>query len=343
MKDVTIIGGGPAGLFASFYAGLRGLDVRIIDVQDKLGGKMNIYPEKIIWDIGGIAPKPCQYIIQDTIQQGLHFKPEVCLKTRVNDITKVNERHFRVTTDEEKTYDSKAVIIAIGSGIVKPKSLNIQDASRYELTNLHYTVQSLKYFKDKNILISGSGNTALDWARDLSGYANHVTLVYRKSEISGYEAMDEVLKQCEVETKPSTQIKQLIGNTDHSRIEKVILEDTITGKTEAKQVDEVIINHGFDHENTLLADSNVEIEMFDEFRIKGFGGTSTNVPGLFACGDIIHHQAKAHLIASAFNDAATAANLAKTYIEPEADKEGFVSSHNTIFKAANQAVMHKYL
>lgn len=343
MKDVTIIGGGPAGLFASFYAGLRGLDVRIIDVQDKLGGKMNIYPEKIIWDIGGIAPKPCQYIIQDTIQQGLHFKPEVRLKTRVTNITKVGERHFRVTTDQGETYDSKAVIVAIGSGIVKPKSLNIQDASRYELTNLHYTVQSLKHFKGKNVLISGSGNTALDWARDLSGYAHCVTLVYRKSEISGYEAMDEVLKQCEVETKPSTQIKQLIGNTDRSRIEKVILEDTITGKTEAKQVDEVIINHGFDHENTLLADSNVEVEMFDEYRIKGFGDTSTNVPGLFACGDIMHHQAKAHLIASAFNDAATAANLAKTYIEPEADKEGFVSSHNTIFKAANQAVMHKYL
>ncbi|MEJ7247890.1 NAD(P)/FAD-dependent oxidoreductase, partial [Staphylococcus epidermidis] len=77
MQDVTIIGGGPAGLFASFYAGLRGMSVRIIDVQDKLGGKMQIYPEKIIWDIGGVAPKPCNEIIKDMINQGLHFNPKV--------------------------------------------------------------------------------------------------------------------------------------------------------------------------------------------------------------------------------------------------------------------------
>ena len=80
MEDVTIIGGGPAGLFASFYSGLRGMSVRIIDVQDKLGGKMQVYPEKIIWDIGGVAPKPCYQVIEDMIQQGLHFNPKVNLK-----------------------------------------------------------------------------------------------------------------------------------------------------------------------------------------------------------------------------------------------------------------------
>ncbi|MDY3278252.1 MAG: NAD(P)/FAD-dependent oxidoreductase, partial [Staphylococcus chromogenes] len=73
MKDVTIIGGGPAGLYASFYAGLRGMDVQIIDAQEKLGGKMRLYPEKIIWDIGGVAPKTCEAITQDIIEQGLHF------------------------------------------------------------------------------------------------------------------------------------------------------------------------------------------------------------------------------------------------------------------------------
>ena len=77
MDDVIIIGGGPAGLFASFYSGLRGMNVRIIDIQDKLGGKMHVYPEKIIWDIGGLAPKPCFEVIQDTVRQVLHFNPEV--------------------------------------------------------------------------------------------------------------------------------------------------------------------------------------------------------------------------------------------------------------------------
>ena len=75
MNDVIIIGGGPAGLYASFYAGLRGMNVRIVDIQDKLGGKMHVYPEKIIWDIGGLAPKPCAEVIKDTVEQGLHFNP----------------------------------------------------------------------------------------------------------------------------------------------------------------------------------------------------------------------------------------------------------------------------
>lgn len=126
MEDVTIIGGGPAGLFASFYSGLRGMSVRIIDVQDKLGGKMQVYPEKIIWDIGGVAPKPCHEVIKDMIQQGLHFNPKVNLNERVIDIRKIDERHFEIETEEGQVYHSKAVIFAIGGGIINPKLLKIK-------------------------------------------------------------------------------------------------------------------------------------------------------------------------------------------------------------------------
>lgn len=343
MKDVTIIGGGPAGLYASFYAGLRGLTVRLIDVQDKLGGKMNIYPEKIIWDIGGLAPKPCFQIIKDVVQQGLHFNPEVCLEERVIDITKKEEQHFEVTTEQGHVYSSKAVIVAIGGGIIKPKQLDIKDASRYELTNLHYTVQALKHFKNKNVLISGSGNSALDWACDLSGYAKNVTLVYRKDEIRGYEAMNEILEKLDVEKMPNTHIKQLIGDQAQQRIKEVKLENLETGNTTIKSVDDVIISHGFDRESTLLEASTAQLDMFDSYRIKGFGNTSTSIPGIYACGDIVHHDAKVHLIASAFSDAGNAANLAKQYIDPEARKEGYVSSHNEAFTEPNKVIMKKYL
>lgn len=162
MKDVTIIGGGPSGLYASFYAGLRDMSVRLIDVQSELGGKMRIYPEKIIWDIGGIAPKPCHEILKDTIKQGLYFKPEVHLNERVVDIRKKSERHFEVETEAGEIYTSKAVIIAIGAGIINPKQLDVKGVERYQLTNLHYVVQSYRRFKDKDVLISGGGNTALD-------------------------------------------------------------------------------------------------------------------------------------------------------------------------------------
>ncbi|MCG7341259.1 NAD(P)/FAD-dependent oxidoreductase [Staphylococcus auricularis] len=343
MKDITIIGEGPAGLFASFYAGLRGMDVQLLDVQDKLGGKMHVYPEKIIWDIGGVAPKPCYEVISDIIDQGLHFNPELHLKERVIDINKVAEQHFEVKTEAGHTYESKAVIIAIGGGIINPKQLEVKDADRYHLTNLHYVVQSLKKFKDRDVLISGSGNSALDWAHDLSGYAKSVTLVYRKAEVRGYEALSQKLDELDVTKLPNTQIKQLIGDETEHHIAEVVLEHVKTGETTTRSVDDVIISHGFDHESKLLEEATTEIEMYDQYRIRGYGNTSTNVDGIFACGDIIHHEAKVHLIASAFSDAGNAANLAKQYIEPNAAPEGYVSSHNDIFKASNKEVMQRYL
>lgn len=188
-------------------------------------------------------------------------------------------------------------------------------------------------------MISGAGNSALDWANDLSGYAKSVTLIYRKADIKGYEVMKEKLEQLNVKKLPNTHIHQLIGDETQTQIEQVILENIETGEHTVKSFDDVIISHGFDRENTLLEQSSAKVDMFNEYSIKGFGNTATSIDGLYACGDIIYHEAKAHLIASAFSDAANAANLAKLYIEPKAKAEGYVSSHNEIFKESNKVVM----
>ena len=147
------------------------------------------------------------------IEQGLHFNPKVNLNERVTDIRKVSERHFEIETSEGHIYESKAVIFAIGGGIINPKPLDIKGAERYQLTNLHYVVQSFSKFRDKDVLISGGGNTALDWARDIAKIAKSVTVIYRKSETSGYEAMNGILKELGVQLLPNTKIKQLIEMT----------------------------------------------------------------------------------------------------------------------------------
>lgn len=342
MKDITIIGGGPAGLFASFYAGLRGMSVQLIDVQDKLGGKMQLYPEKVIWDIGGIAPKPCYQIIEDMIEQGLHFNPDVHLNERIIDIHKVSERHFKITTENHQVYESKAVIIAIGGGIINPKPLDIKDAERYQISNLHYVVQKLSRFKNKDVLISGSGNSALDWACEIAPYAKSVRLVYRKDKMKGYEGIQAKLHAYGVQLHPNSHISALIGDEAHTRIKEVVLQNSTTGETEQVHVDDVIISHGFDIDNPLLEEASTKLEMSNAYQIKGFGNTSTSEAGIFACGDVIHHDAKVHLIASAFSDAGNAANLAKQYIEPDADPEGYVSSHNEVFKEENKAIIKRY-
>lgn len=124
MDDVIIIGGGPAGLFASFYSGLRGMRVRIIDIQDKLGGKMHVYPEKIIWDIGGLAPKPCFEVIQDTVKQGLHFEPEVNLEERVIDIRKIEQQHFEVETDKGNVFLVNQLLLRlVAASLIRSNSI----------------------------------------------------------------------------------------------------------------------------------------------------------------------------------------------------------------------------
>ncbi|KTT85569.1 thioredoxin reductase [Mammaliicoccus sciuri] len=343
MTDVTIIGGGPAGLFASFYSGLRGMSVRIIDFQNKLGGKMHVYPEKVIWDIGALAPKPCYEVIQDLVQQGLHFGPEVCLEEKVIDIKKVEEQHFIIHTEKGHEYHSKSVIIAVGGGIIKPLTLDIEGAERFELSNLNYVVQSIQKFKDKHILISGAGNSALDWACDLSEYAKSVTLCYRKEEISGHEHMKQLLDKLDISKKSSMVIKQLNSDPNKPVITEVVLEHVDTNEQEIVPVDEVIISHGFDRESELLHNAQTKVNLVNDFFIEGLGNSQTSVPGIFGAGDILKHDAKVHLIASCFNDAANAANLAKSYIDPEAQAGGRVSSHNDIFKEKNKEVIKKYI
>lgn len=341
--DVTIVGGGPAGLFASFYSGLRELKTKIIEFQPKLGGKVHVYPEKMIWDVGGVTPIPGAQLIEQLIEQGLTFNPEVVLGEKVVSISRAEDKLFVLKTDSGENHYSKTVILAVGGGILKPMKLNVEGAERFEISNLHYTVKSLAQFRGKTVLISGGGNAAIDWANELEPIAEKVYLTYRKEMLKGHEAQVSQMMGSSVVCFFNTEINKLIASEGHDVIEKIELKSTESGEKLQIAVDEVIINHGYERDKDLLAKSELNIKMENEYFVAGTPMSETSVPGLYAAGDILHHEGKLHLIAGAFQDAANAVNKAKQYITPDATKVGMVSSHNDIFKKKNKELLkHLY-
>ncbi|MBP1994133.1 NAD(P)/FAD-dependent oxidoreductase [Paenibacillus eucommiae] len=343
LYDVTIIGGGPAGLFSAFYSGLRGMKTKIIEFQPYLGGKVNVYPEKMIWDVGGLMPIPGAALIEQMVQQGVTFDPDVVLGEKVTSINKNDDGLFVIRTAMSQAHFSKTVILAIGGGIIKPIKLELEGAERFEVGNLHYVVKSLERFKERNVLISGGGNSAVDWANELEPIAKKVYLTYRKDMLKGHEADVARLFDSSVDCLLNTTIDKLIAGENHDSIEKVELVNNEDGTRIVLNVDDVIINHGYERDKELTSKNNLNIKMKDEYFIDGNPMSETSVPGLFAAGDILHHEGKLHLIAGAFQDAANAVNKAKQYIEPGAEETGRVSSHNEIFKERNQKlVKHLY-
>lgn len=334
--DVTIIGGGPAGLYAAFYSGLREMKTKIIEYQTVLGGKVNVYMEKMIWDVGGLTPVTGEQLVKQLIEQGLTFDPEVVLGEKVMSISQGEDKTFTLHTSSGREHYSKTVMLAIGSGILKPTKLEIEGAERFEVANLHYTVKSLSRFRGKTVLISGGGNTAVDWANELEPIAKQVYLTYRKDALKGHEAEVSKLMQSSVTCLLNTSIEKLIAAPGEEAIRSVLLRNNDDGSTAELPVDEVIINHGYEIDKDLLENSSVKIEMKDAYSIAGSVMSETNVPGIYAIGDILAHEGKLHLIAGAFHDAGNAVNRAKQYITPEAKSYGMVSSHNEVFAERNR-------
>ncbi|MCM3411702.1 NAD(P)/FAD-dependent oxidoreductase [Metabacillus litoralis] len=341
--DVTVIGGGPAGLYSAFYSGLREMKTKIIEFQPHLGGKIHVYPEKMIWDVGGQTPILGEKLIQQLVQQGLTFDPTVVLSEKVESISRNEEGIFILHTSSGEKHYSKTVIVAVGSGILNPQKLEIEGAEKFEVSNLHYTVKSLKRFKNKKVIISGGGNSAIDWANELEPIAEKVILTYRKGELNGHEAQVSQLMNSKAECYFHTSITKLVAGANHEEIESVELTNHQTGEVTYLPIDEVVINHGYERDSSLLQNSDVQISLKDQFYISGNATSESSIEGIYAAGDILAHDGKLHLIAGAFQDAANAVNKAKQYIQPEATKVGMVSSHNEVFKDRNRELVKRMI
>ncbi|WP_342600048.1 NAD(P)/FAD-dependent oxidoreductase [Psychrobacillus sp. FSL H8-0483] len=343
IMDVTIIGGGPAGLYAAFYSGLRELKTKIIEFQPHLGGKIHVYPEKMIWDVGGQPPISGERLIGQLVQQGLTFDPEVVLNEKVESVTRDDQQIFCLKTASGQMHFSKTIILAIGGGILNPLKLNIEGAERFELSNLNYTVKSIQRFKDKTVIISGGGNAAIDWANELEPIAKKVYVTYRKDALNGHEAQVTQLLDSSATCFFNTSISKLIASKSHDKIERVALTNHETGEVSFLKIDEVIINHGYERDAELLSNSTVQIATKDDYYVDGTCLSESSVAGIYAAGDILAHPGKLHLIAGTFQDAANAVNKAKQFIQPDASEIAMVSSHNEIFKERNKKMIKELI
>lgn len=340
--DLTIIGAGPAGLFSAFYSGLREMKTKVIDYHPVLGGKLNLYPEKMIWDVGGLPPLPGGQLVEHLIQQAKTFDPTIEINQKIISIDKNEAGHFVLTAENGQIHYSKTVILAIGWGILKPKKVELDDSEKYEKTNLNYTIQHPQSLKGKHVLLSGGGNSAVDWANLLEPIAESVHLVYRKDELKGHEAEVSKLLAGKVKCHFNQTIEAFISDDSQTRIAKVQLKDTQSGTSHFIEIDEVVINHGYEEESTIFKQNTVGLKQKDTYYIEVSPAGISDVPGIFAAGDVVHHEGKLHLITGAFQDAANAVNQAKLYLDPTAHSHAAVSSHNDKFKHQNKALVEEF-
>lgn len=312
ISDLLIIGGGPTGMFAAFYGGMRQASVTVIESMPQLGGQLAaLYPEKYIYDVAGFPKITAQELVDNLSRQMELFKSDIRLDEKVVSVQKRDERHFVVTTDKAE-YHSKAIIITAGVGAFEPRRLELPEAKHFEKANLHYFINDLNAFKDKKVLISGGGDSAVDWALMLEPIAEQVTLIHRRDKFRAHEHSVENLMASKVNVITPSEITELHGE---EFITKVTLSHIKTKETQEIEVDSVIINFGFVSSLGPIAEWGMEIDINS---IVVDSRMESSIPGIFAAGDITTYPGKLKLIAVGFGEAPTAVNNAKVYIDPEA-------------------------
>lgn len=309
--DVIIIGGGPTGMFSAFSAGMRDLKVKIIETLPALGGQIDLmYPEKVIFDIGAIPYIKGKDLIAQLAQQMEPFDIDICLEESVTEIEK-EEDIFYVRTTEGIHY-SKSILLTTGVGSFEPRKLTFDYNLDYEKTNLHYYVSDLEDYKDKVIAICGGGDSAVDWALTLEGVAKEVYIIHRREHFRAFEASVNKLRNSSVQIITPYIPQEVIGND--FEITEIVCKETRGNKTISLPVDYFIVNFGFISNNHQLDDWGLETSSGSVLVSQKM---ETNIPGIFAAGDVCAFDGKVKLIASGFGEAPTAINSIIQYLNPE--------------------------
>jgi len=311
--DLTIIGAGPAGLFATFYAGLRQMKTKVIDALEEPGGQVAVlYPEKYIFDVPGYSKILAKDLVKNLVAQAFQYNPTVVLGERVTTLQK-NDGVIELGTEKGTKHYTKAVLVAAGVGAFSPNRLEAKGAADYEGKGVYYFVKDTTVFTDKRILIVGGGDSAVDWALNIKDIAKKITLVHRRDVFRAHEKSVIELMKSNVEIKLFYEVRSVSG--DGSNVTQAVIFDNRSQAETTVDVDAILVNIGFRADLGPIKDWGLQI---DGREIRANGKMETNIPGVYVAGDIAGplDGVKLNLIATGYAQAALAVNVAKAYVDP---------------------------
>ena len=315
--DVVVVGAGPVGLFVVHQLGIIGLKAEIIDNLDKIGGQcIELYPDKPIYDIPGHPEILAGDLVENLLNQCSQFQPGFTLGESAEKISKNSKGLFTVVTDKGPAHQAPVVVIAGGLGGFHPRKPIINNIESYEEKGVSYFVTDPSLYKNKNVLIAGGGDSALDWTIELANIASNVTLIHRRNEFRG--AMDSVEKVQKLKNKNKidlitpAEVVSLSGDDKLKSVEiKIKNSENIT-----LSVDYFIPLFGLTPKLGPIKDWGLEIEK-KSIKVDNTLSYQTNVPGIFAIGDINTYPGKLKLILCGFHEAAMMCRSAYKIINPD--------------------------
>ena len=309
--DVTIIGGGPVGLFGAFYAGIRQMKTKVIDSLPELGGQLTaLYPEKYVYDMPGFHKILARDLAAEMVKQGTRFSPTICLAEKVISLRYETEDLMELTTSKG-IHRTRTIILAVGAGAFAPKKLAAPGVEEFEDRGIHYFVGNKSQFAGQRILVVGGGDSALDWAMNLEPVAEKITLIHRRAEFRAHEeSIDWLLNRSSVDVRLWHELKEVRGG---SCLERAVLLNNQTKEETEVEFDSVLLNLGFSTDIGPIKEWGLDMNIRD-IKVNNF--METNLPGVYAAGDIAAFPGKLKLIATGVGEICIAINYAKMRVDP---------------------------
>jgi len=314
--DVLIVGAGPCGLFAVFELGLLDIKVHLVDILDKIGGQCaELYPEKPIYDIPGIPMITGHGLTESLMEQIKPFNPTFHLNEMIETVEKIGDPGFRVTTDAGKVFECTVLVVAAGGGSFQPKRPPVPGVEAYEGTSVQYAVRKMEEYRGKDLMIVGGGDSALDWVLNLHPLAKRITLVHRRDDFRAAPHSVEKMRALVA----GQEMDLLIGQvTELEGADGVLSAATV--KTNDNALHKVACNAMlpfFGLTMKLGPVANWGLHLENNLIPVDTGTFETNVPGIFAIGDINTYPGKLKLILSGFHEGALMAQKAHRYVYPD--------------------------